>query len=74
MYILNDKIVTTRKDRRCDACFRLVEKGSKMRARVNTHNGYISVWRVCLTCDELTLKFRDFFADFVLVWDRRSRY
>lgn len=56
MDILSDKIVTTRKDHRCDACCRKFPKGSKMRAQVNTFNG-IGQWRTCMTCTELTDRF-----------------
>ena len=52
MYILKDKIVTTRKNHNCMACGRIVPKRAKMRVQVNTYDG-IGTWRECMTCNEL---------------------
>lgn len=62
MEILSDKIVTTRKRHLCNACHRLFDKGTTMRAQVNTYDG-IATWRECPTCTELLDKHRKHFAD-----------
>ena len=62
MDILSDKIVTTRKQHRCNACGRLFEKGTKMRTQVNTLDG-IQTWRECPTCNKLLTKHRKHFED-----------
>ena len=63
MDILSDKIVTTRKKHRCNACNRLFEAGTRMRTQVNTSDGLI-VWRECPTCQELLSKHRSHFEDY----------
>ena len=62
MDILSDKIVITRKRHNCDACGRVFEKGTKMRAQVNTYGG-IQTWRECPTCIELLSNYRFYFTD-----------
>lgn len=62
MDILSDKLVTTRKKHLCDACHRCFEKGTTMRAQVNTHEG-IGTWRECPTCHILLDKHRSHFSD-----------
>lgn len=62
MDILSDKIVITRKRHNCDACGRVFEKGTKMRAQVNTYGG-IQTWRECPTCMELLADYRSHFED-----------
>ena len=62
MRILSDKIVTTRKKHRCNACGRMFEAGTKMRTQVNTSDGLIT-WRECPTCQILLSKYRDYFED-----------
>jgi len=63
MNVLSDKIVTTRKSHRCNACCRVFEKGIKMRTQVNTFEG-IGIWRECPTCQELLSKYRSYFEDY----------
>lgn len=62
MYILSDKVVTTRKKHMCNACLRIFEAGIKMRTQVNTSDGLIT-WRQCPTCEELLSKHRSKFED-----------
>lgn len=62
MDILSDKIVITRKKHNCSACGRVFDKGTKMRAQVNTLDG-IQTWRECPTCIELLSKHRSYFTD-----------
>jgi len=62
MTILSDKIVTTRKKHRCNACMRVFEAGTKMRTQVNTEDG-IMTWRECPSCNELLSKHRAIFED-----------
>jgi hypothetical protein len=62
MSILRDGIVTTRKKRKCNACMRVFDKGTKMRTQVNTYHDIVT-WRECPTCTELLSKFRQHFED-----------
>jgi len=62
MDILSDKIVTTRKRHKCNACGRWFDKGTKMRTQVNTIDG-LFVWRECPTCQILLDKHRFLFDD-----------
>lgn len=62
MDILSDKIVTTRKSHKCDACGRLFPAGTKMNTQVNVYDG-IQTWRSCMTCYTLMLEFKDLFFD-----------
>lgn len=62
MDILSDKIVTTRKSHRCNACRRVFEAGTKMRIQVNNSDGLI-IWRECPTCQELLSKYHSHFKD-----------
>lgn len=62
MYILSDKIVTTRKPHVCSACCRRFETGAKMRTQVNTSDGLVT-WRECETCQKLLSKYRSRFED-----------
>lgn len=62
MEILSDKIVTTRKEHDCLACFGKIPKGARMHRQVNVVDG-IQVWKSCMTCYELTTVFREDFED-----------
>lgn len=62
MDILSDKIVTTRKDHDCLACYKKVPKGSRMHLQVNVCDG-IQTWRTCMTCYTLTTDYRGNFED-----------
>ena len=62
MEILSDKIVTTKKKHRCDACNRVFEAATKMRTQVNV-NESLQTWRACTTCDLLLRKYRSKFED-----------
>lgn len=63
MDILSDKIVTTRKIHRCNACERSFPIGTKMRTQVNTSDG-LQTWRECPTCHELIDKYPYLFEDY----------
>ncbi|WP_026908932.1 hypothetical protein [Paucisalibacillus globulus] len=52
MNILEQKIVTTRKDHHCFGCARKVFKGSKMQAITTVDGGDISRNYWCATCQE----------------------
>lgn len=62
MDILRDKIVKTRKKHNCSACWRVFDKGTQMRTKVNTFDGIVT-WRECPTCTELLQKYRSLFED-----------
>lgn len=62
MVILSDKLVVTRKRHVCNACGRMFEKGTKMWTQVNIYDG-IQVFRSCITCSELMLKYKYKFYD-----------
>jgi len=62
MDILNNEIVKTRKNHRCNACGRVVLKGSKMHVQTNVMDG-INTWRTCVTCNELLTKHSHLFED-----------
>lgn len=62
MYILSDKIVTTRKEHKCNACLRVFKPGTRMKTQVNTFDG-IGVWRLCPTCQVLLKNFKSYFED-----------
>ncbi len=62
MDILSDKVVTTRKKHRCNACSRIFEPGTRMRTQVNTGDGLVT-WRECPTCIALLSTHRKYFED-----------
>ena len=62
MYILSDKILTTRKRHKCSACGRVFDAGTKMRTQVNTSDG-LQTWRECPTCQILLSEHRSRFDD-----------
>lgn len=62
MNILSEKIVKIRKSRRCNACARKFEPGTKMLRQVNDFEGLHS-WYSCDTCQLLLNKHSDYFVE-----------
>jgi len=62
MEILSDKIVKTRKQHVCFACYRLFKKGTEMRRQVIIFDGINAIY-TCETCGLLFHEFQDYFID-----------
>jgi hypothetical protein len=63
MKIIRNKIVTTRKKHKCNACLRMFEAGSKMITIVLVDVKEIFNFRQCTTCNELLLNFPEHFVN-----------
>jgi len=62
MKILSDKIVTTRKAHKCNACGRLFNKGTRMKTQTYVDE-VIYAWRECPTCQTLLENYGYHFVD-----------
>jgi len=64
MDILKDKIVKIKQSRRCFACARKFEVGTRMKMQVNTYTGIPGSVYTCLTCNDLLRKHKQAFFDY----------